>query len=138
MICFLFGFIGLGLNVFFSALKLARKRRRNKRGYLQLTGYTSAIYFPLYFTAPLWFWLAREIGLLNDHWAVRGLAYTLMFYTTEYISMIVCVKLTGTSPSRQSYLRGGWDVGGLVNLSLAPAWFILGLLFEQILLTINL
>ena len=92
-----------------------------------LTGHTSLFMFPIYgaavFLRPLF------ILMSGFHRFVRGIIYMLCIFSGEYISGRFLRK-KGCCPWK--YDHSGWNVHGVVRLDYAPAWFLLGLLFEWV------
>lgn len=91
-----------------------------------LTGKTSLFMFPIYGAACL----MKPLFILFSafHWIVRGFIYMLCIFTGEYISGYFLRK-KGRCP--WDYRKSGWNINGLVRLDFAPAWFIIGLIFER-------
>jgi hypothetical protein len=120
----LFGVLGLGMEVIFTALlDRAKDSRRH------LIGFSSLWYFPLYMIAPLYLSIAAP-ALFALRWPVRGLIYMVSFFVFEYVGMWSIRKLVGSSPSEANYRKARWNVHGLIRLDFAPAWFSAGLLIE--------
>lgn len=120
----LFGLLGLGLEVAFTAV-LDFFESRDTR----LLGYSSLLYFPFYGLTPLFFRHAGPL-LFPLAWPWRGLIYVLVGFSAEYVSMGALRLAFGRSPSEESYRRRRWNVHGLIRLDFAPAWFAAGFLFE--------
>ncbi len=94
-----------------------------------LTGHTSVLMFPIYGSACL---LRPLCYLLSGfHWIVRGLVYMSCIFGAEYASGRFLAKKR-RCPWR--YHHAGWNVKGVIRLDYAPAWFLVGLLFEQVIL----
>ncbi|CAN5613733.1 hypothetical protein BH11CYA1_BH11CYA1_33600 [soil metagenome] len=122
----IFGLIGLGLEVVFTATLDAKK---NVQGHLW--GYSSLWYLPLYMLAPLFLRLS-ESTLSVFPILIRGLIYMVTIFTCEFVAMFALRKLLGASPSEANYKLSRWNICGLIRLDFAPAMFLLGLIFEFI------
>ncbi len=116
------GLTGWCTEILFTAL--ASLRRRN----LRLTGTTSLWMFPIYGCAAL---LKPLFGALKHRslW-LRGTTYASLIFSMEF--------LTGSLLRRRKicpwdYSRSRYNIGRVIRLDYAPAWFFLGLLFEQML-----
>ena len=122
---FIFGAAGLGIEVAFTAALDFIQTRKDKH----LMGYSSIWYWPLYASAPL---ILDKIGpfLFPLPLLVRGLCYTICFMIMEYCGMGILRLLLGQSPSEKSYYRSRWNIHGLTRLDFAPAYCLLGFIFE--------
>lgn len=120
----LFAFLGLGLEVFFTAILDCRKDKRR-----HLLGYSSLWYLPVYMLPPLFF---EALGciLFPLSWILRGLIYMFVIFACEYLAMFLLRQLLGASPSEESYYGSRWNIHGLIRLDFAPAMFFLGLIME--------
>lgn len=63
-------------------------------------------------------------------WFARGLVYLVLIYAAEAGSGWVLRRVLGACP--WDYGRKGWSIAGLVRLDYAPAWYLVGLLFEPV------
>lgn len=92
-----------------------------------LTGHTSIFMFPIYGAACL----LRPLCILLSgfHWIVRGLIYMASIFTMEYASGRFLQK---REKCPWNYARSGWNIHKVIRLDYAPAWFLLGLLFEKV------
>ncbi|MCD8078145.1 MAG: putative ABC transporter permease, partial [Lachnospiraceae bacterium] len=61
---------------------------------------------------------------------IRGACYTLCIFVVEFLSGSF-LKRRQICP--WDYSRARFNVGGVIRLDYAPAWFILGLILEKIL-----
>lgn len=129
--CFLFAFLGLGLEVAFTAALDSWKKRDRF-----LMGYSSIWYLPLYAGIP---WLLARIGpwIFALAWPLRGLIYIVLCFALEFAGMLALRLLLGASPSEESYHKARWNVLGLIRLDFAPVWFAAGLLFEMVFRSLN-
>ena len=107
--------------LFTSAGSLARHDGR-------LIGQTSLWMFPIYGMGFLFLPLARL--LKHQKFWLRGLVYTILIFTTEYITGI---WLTRRNLCPWNYSHARWNVHSVIRLDYAPGWFLLGLLYENML-----
>lgn len=92
-----------------------------------LTGHTSILMFPIYGAACL---LKPLFILLRSFcWIVRGIIYMSCIFSMEYVSGRFLQK-KGKCPWH--YGHSGWNIHSVIRLDYAPAWFLLGLLFERV------
>ena len=63
-------------------------------------------------------------------WPWRGLIWAGSIFTIEYITGWLLREATGSCPWDYTGVR--LSVNGLIRLDYAPAWFVLGLLFERL------
>lgn len=94
----------------------------------RLMGNTSILMFPIYGMAALIKPFNRFCGSWNV--IIRGIIYTICIFTTEY--------LTGSFLKKHhmcpwDYSKCKYNVNGLIRMDFAPAWFLVGLLFEKLL-----
>lgn len=120
------GVIGWFMEILVTAFESFRRREPG------LVGHTSLFMFPIYGAACL----LRPLCLLLSglHWIVRGLIYMSCIFGAEYASGRF-LKKKGQCP--WGYDHAGWNIDGVVRLDYAPAWFLVGLLFERVLLGSN-
>ena len=99
------------------------------RGDPRLSGRTYLWMFFIYGSAAL---LLEPVHSLVGpwRWPFRGLVWTLSIFSIEYTSGWLLRELTGVCPWDYTGVR--FSVGGLIRLDYAPAWFVLGLLFERL------
>lgn len=114
------GTIGWCMEILVTSFDAFRKREPT------LTGHTSVFMFPIYGAACL----LRPLMILIQgfHWIVRGLIYMSCIFTAEYASGRFLSK-KGRCP--WTYARAGWNIGKVIRLDYAPAWFGIGLVFER-------
>lgn len=117
------GIIGWCLEILVTSFDAFKRREPT------LTGHTSLFMFPIYGAACL----LRPLCILlaGFHWFVRGLVYMTCIFSAEYASGRFLEK-KGCCPWR--YNRSGWNVNQLIRLDFAPAWFLIGLLFERVIM----
>ena len=94
----------------------------------KLIGETSLWMFPIYGMGFLFLPLARL--LKHQKFWLRGLVSTILIFTTEYITGI---WLTRRNLCPWNYSHARWNVHGVIRLDYAPGWFLLGLLYENML-----
>ncbi len=117
------GVIGWCMEILVTAFDAFRRREPT------LTGHTSLFMFPIYGAACL----LRPLCILFSgfHWIVRGLLYMSCIFGAEFLSGRFLKK---RERCPWAYDRSGWNVGGVIRLDYAPAWFLVGLLFERVIL----
>lgn len=118
------GLLGWLLEITFTAFQAFRRRD------FRLPGVTSVWMFPIYGLASLLAPLCRFMRRRNLNIIFRGLVYTGIIFTAEFI--------TGTLLSRRelcpwNYERSRWNVAKVIRLDYTPCWFAAGLLFERLL-----
>lgn len=64
-------------------------------------------------------------------WYIRGIIYTIVIFTIEYISGWMLESFLGRCPWDYSSSTA-YHINGYIRLDYAPAWFGLGLLFEKV------
>lgn len=116
------GVIGWTLEVFWTGLHSFRIRD------LKLTGNSSLWMFPIYGCAAF---LAPLMKKLKDRsvWK-RGLLYMFFIYLGEFFSGSL-LKKHDMCP--WDYSRSPWQIREIIRLDYAPVWFLVGLLFERVL-----
>lgn len=93
-----------------------------------LMGHTSLWMFPIYGMA-----IALEpicLILQGVSPVIRGGVYMLCIYAAEYASGWGLQRWVGVCP--WDYSHSPFHIHGLIRLDYAPAWFAVGLLFEQL------
>ena len=128
-----FAFLGVAHEVFWRSI-LDYKKKKNKR----MLGDSSLWMFPIYGT--LTFIILFVQTYFGDFpWYLRGLLYTLLIFTWEYISGYIIKKISGISPwdySKETTDGVGspkkYHLHGLICLQYAPIWYLEGLLAEWI------
>lgn len=115
--------IGWAMEIFWTGLHAFRVRN------LKLIGSSSLWMFPIYgsaaFLAPVMQKL-KDISLFK-----RGFIYMSCIFLGEYISGML-LKRRNMCP--WDYSRTPYHLNGVIRLDYAPVWFLVGLLYEQILL----
>lgn len=120
------GTIGWCMEILVTSFDAFRRREPT------LTGHTSVFMFPIYGAACL----LRPLCILLSgfHWIVRGFAYMLSIFSMEYMSGRFLQK---KKKCPWNYAQSGWNIGKVIRLDYAPAWFLLGLLFEKVVMDKN-
>ena len=116
------GLVGWCLEIFWTGLKSLQRRQ------MKLMGHSSIWMFPIYGMGFLFLPLARL--LKHQKFWLRGLVYTILIFTTEYITGI---WLTRRNLCPWNYSHARWNVHSVIRLDYAPGWFLLGLLYENML-----
>lgn len=117
------GLLGWIVEVFFNGIK---DPIRNSR--FSLMGHTYLWMFPIYGL------LAFVYPPLHDavnglEWYLRGVIYMCTFYTVEYASGWILLKVTGDYVWKYT---SRFNLNGLIQLPHAPVWFLAGLGFEKL------
>lgn len=73
--------------------------------------------------------------IASQPWIVRGMVWTVAIFAIEYGAGWLIRKTVGRCP--WDYRGAPLSVSGLIRLDYAPAWFVLGLLFERLYLTLS-
>lgn len=95
----------------------------------KLMGNTSLFMFPIYGSAFLIKPVAKAIR--NKPLWFRGTVYTGLIYLMEYLSGCFLQK---RRVCPWDYSKARLNLKGVIRLDYAPGWFILGLLYEHLLL----
>ncbi|MEW5849438.1 MAG: hypothetical protein AB2A00_11525 [Myxococcota bacterium] len=121
---FIFAMVGLGLEVVFTGVLDGITHRRKL-----LMGYSSVWYVPFYAAVP---WAFERLWpyLVALPWFTRGAVYVVLFHVGEYLAMGLLRLLLGQSPSEESYRKSAYNIHALTRLDFAPAFFVMGMLFE--------
>ena len=94
-----------------------------------LSCHTSIWMFPIYGSFCLVSPLLCVIKKM--HWFFRGFFYTILIFTGEYISGKWLQK---KNMCPWDYSRCKRNIDHIIRLDYAPLWFLLGLLYERLLL----
>jgi len=95
----------------------------------RLMGHTYLWMFMIYgLAAPVMEPIHGHIAHLA--WPLRGLIWMATIFAIEYGTGWTIMQITGECPWDYTGVR--FSVQGLIRLDYAPAWFVLGLLFEQV------
>jgi uncharacterized membrane protein len=94
----------------------------------KLSSNTSLIMFPIYgmaaFIKPFYKYIK------NKNMMIRGSFYTILIYAAEYTSGCF-LKKHDMCP--WDYSKSKFNIKGIIRLDYAPAWFIVGLIYEKLL-----
>ncbi|MFZ5596660.1 MAG: putative ABC transporter permease [Bacillota bacterium] len=119
---FIYGLLGWGLEILWTGMGSAL------RGDVRLEATTYLWMFPIYGLA-VFLESVHEI-IRAWPWLLRGVVWVLLIWLLEYSTGSAIRHLAGVSP--WDYSGSRWQVGGLIRLDMAPAWFVAGLLFEKV------
>ena len=98
-------------------------------GNWQLFGFTYLWMYPIYCSAIFMEPLHDRINSLS--WYIRGLIWAAVIYSVEYFSGAMLCFFLGGCPWDYSEVTP-YHLNGFIRLDFAPAWFIVGLLFEKV------
>lgn len=115
------GITGWCLEIIFTSLECIKKHD------ITFTGHSSILMFPIYGMASFLSPVAKALN--KQKFWIRGGVYTLLIFTTEYLSGWL---LTRHKMCPWDYSKCKANIHGLIRLDFAPLWFGTGLLFEQI------
>lgn len=96
---------------------------------LKLMGNSSLWMFPIYGSAAFLMPVIRRMR--GDGIFKRGLVYMTCIFLGEYASGSL-LKRHNICP--WDYSRSPWNYRGVIRLDYAPVWFLVGLVYERILL----
>ena len=118
----IYGLIGWCVEVFWTGMGSLLT------GDIKLTGQTYLWMFPIY-------GLAVFLELIHNKirdWPIilRGLLYTLLIFSIEYLTGWFLQSTIGLCPWDYSDTR--FSLNGFIRLDYAPAWFTAGILFEML------
>lgn len=111
------------MEIFWTGLHAFRVRN------LKLTGNSSLWMFPIYGSAAFLTPIMQKMK--NTPLIRRGLVYMSCIFFGEYMSGIL-LKRKGMCP--WDYSRTPYHLNGVIRLDYAPVWFLVGLLYEKILI----
>lgn len=114
------GTLGWCLEILVSGAEALRRQDKT------LTCHTSLWMFPIYGCACLIGPVYRILKYLPK--TVRGLIYMTGIFSVEYAAGRFLDK-KGQCP--WSYQKSPWNISHVIRLDFAPAWFLIGLLFEK-------
>jgi uncharacterized membrane protein len=117
----IYGAAGLLLEILWTSIGSAI------RGDVRLVGRTYLWMFLIYGLAVAFEPVHRWIR----HWPtpIRGLIWVALIFFLEYGAGAFIRLISGRCP--WDYSGSPWNIGGLIRLDYAPAWFIAGLIFER-------
>ncbi|MCK8823839.1 putative ABC transporter permease [Fuchsiella alkaliacetigena] len=118
----IYGLLGWCLEVFWTGLGSLTA------GQSDLRAWTSLWMFPIYGLA---IFLEPIYDKIKD-WPIitRGGIYTLLIFSVEYLTGWLLLNTVGVFP--WDYSHSPFSINGIIRLDYAPAWFIVGLLFERL------
>ena len=117
------GFLGWCMECFWTGLGAIHSHKDR-----MLRCQTSVWMFPIYGMAALFAPISKLLRGVPT--VFRGLIYTILIYTAEFISGTM-LKKHHSCP--WDYSKAKYNYKGLIRLDYAPAWFLSGLVFEKIL-----
>ncbi|MDK2816366.1 MAG: hypothetical protein PWR22_995 [Moorella sp. (in: firmicutes)] len=120
---FIYGLLGWGMEVLWTGFLSALG------GDLRLTATTYLWMFPIYGLAV--FLEPVHDAIRYWPWWLRGPVWVSIIWFVEMTTGSVIRLLTGAVPWDYTG-KTPWQVGGLIRLDMAPLWFLVGLLFEQV------
>lgn len=94
----------------------------------KMSSNTSLIMFPIYGSAILIKPISQKIK--NKNILIRGCLYTILIFTGEYITGSL-LKKHNICP--WDYSKSRYNIRGIIRLDYAPAWFVVGLIYEKLL-----
>ena len=94
----------------------------------QLSCHTSIWMFPIYGMAACLTPVCKKIEKHNSLY--RGAIYMFCIYATEYATGTLLKKWNACP---WDYSKAKWNYHGVIRLDYAPAWFLAGLYYEQLL-----
>ncbi len=97
-------------------------------GDIKLTGSTYIWMFPIYGLAILLEPIHDRIRHLS--FLIRGGVYVVFIFSVEFISGLLLKQVLGVCP--WNYVREPLSIDGIITLSYAPVWFVVGLFFEKV------
>lgn len=119
---FVYGFTGWCTEIFWTGLGSLL------RGDAKLRGWTYLWMFPIY-------GLAITLEPIHNHirhWPIisRGGVYVIFIWSIEYLTGWFLKSTIDLCP--WDYSQSPYSINGFIRLDYAPAWFVLGLLFENL------
>lgn len=133
--CAVFALVGMGAEVFFTAVSDWWSARRDFMNASNkcLRGYASILYMPLYGIIPA-IMSVVPASFFDVPWVGRGLCYLVAVYMLEAAYNYALRAIIGKHPSDDAYRASRFSAaGGLVRLDFIPFWFAASLLvFEPI------
>jgi uncharacterized membrane protein len=118
---FIYGIAGWGMEIVWTGLESLLT------GDLTLGGFTNLWMFFIYGSAV--FLEPIHDTIRSWPWIVRGVMWTIIIWGIEYTSGLILVSILGIYPWRYNSI---FAIDGLVRLDFGPAWFMAGLIFEQL------
>lgn len=100
----------------------------------KLTGHTSAFMFPIYGMASIIKPASEKLKGRNKDVLERGIIYTMGIYAMEYVTGML-LKKKDMCP--WDYSESRYNIKGVIRLDYAPLWFMVGLMYENMLADAN-
>ena len=127
-IFFIFAFLGVGIEIIFTALKGLFNRTQNQREKWGLIGFSSIWMFPIYGSIAFLF---PPVYQLVFGWNIvfRMLVYAIAIFVMELFSGFVLKQILGKCPWQY---ESKWSLGGYIRLDYLPYWMVFGLITEFI------
>jgi uncharacterized membrane protein len=98
------------------------------RGDLNLSGFTYLWMLPIYGSAVFLESLHDQIRTMP--WLARGMVWAAVILMIEYAAGWILQLVLGSCPwDYRGYTQ--YTLDGLIRLDYAPAWFVVGLIFER-------
>lgn len=119
----IYGILGWAIEIFWTGMGSFLS------GNWELPGATYLWMFPIYGLAVFMEPLHDRINKLP--WYVRGIIYTGVIFAIEYTSGWMLDMVLGRCPWDYSNSTR-YHLDGYIRFDYAPAWFIVGLLFEKV------
>lgn len=119
----IYGILGWAIEIFWTGMGSFLS------GNWELPGITYLWMFPIYGLAVFMEALHHRIDKLP--WYVRGMIYTGVIFAIEYTSGWRLEMVLGRCPWDYSSSTH-YHLDGYIRFDYAPAWFIVGLLFERV------
>jgi uncharacterized membrane protein len=124
----IYGLLGWCVEIVWTA---SREKITGVQGDWKLRGTTYLWMFFIYGGAMAFLFEPVHNALRPLAWPVRGLVYVVGIFAVEYGAGWLLRRTTGACPWDYTG-RSRWQVNGLIRLDYAPAWFVFGLVAEQV------
>ena len=116
-----YGLLGWSIEILWTGLSTITS------GSLNLIGHTSIWMFFVYGSAAIAFERAYS-KISHFNWYVRGIIWTILIFAVEFSSGML-LRLFGIEAW---YYNCPLSICGVIRLDYAPAWFVVGIMFEKI------
>lgn len=118
----IYGIMGWVIEIFWTGLGSLL------RGDLNLSGFTYLWMLPIYGSAVFLESLHDQIRTMP--WLARGMVWAAVILMIEYAAGWTLQSVLGSCPwDYRGYTQ--YTLDGLIRLDYAPAWFVVGLIFER-------
>ena len=93
--------------------------------------------------SPMWMFFIYGCGVFLEPihhkiirlpWYIRGLIWTVIIWSIEYVSGLLLYFILGVHPW---YYTDILSINGYITLAYAPAWFIAGMFYERLHLSLD-